>query len=186
MKQRYDFSCGSASLATLLAYGLNDRVDEEALLRALLGSMSPEEIGALQRNGLSLHHMQRLAQLRGHKAQGFRLHHTQLARVTRPVIVFVKPGGYQHFAVLKGVRGDRVYLADPSLGNVRMPLYRFIHMWADESGRGVVLAVDRADSAWPQHYALELAAAPGEPLEARSAARLIDAGKPFPSLAPIR
>src|SRR5207302_1409027 len=83
-------------------------------------------------------------QTRGHKAQGFRLHYDQLAKLSRPVIVFVKPGGYAHFAVLKGVQGDRVYVADPSLGNVRMPLYRFVDMWADESGRGVIFAVERA------------------------------------------
>src|SRR5437764_6580719 len=34
VKQRYDYSCGAASLATLLTYGLNDRVDEDGLLRA--------------------------------------------------------------------------------------------------------------------------------------------------------
>jgi predicted double-glycine peptidase len=186
VKQRYDFSCGSASLATLLTYGLNDRVDEDVLLRTLLGSMSPEDVEVLSRKGLSLHDLQRLAELRGHKAQGFRLHQAQLARVTRPVIVFIKPDGYEHFAVLKGLRGDRVYLADPSLGNVRMPLYRFLDMWADESGRGIVFAVDRADGIWPEHYPLELADAPEQRLEAVSARRLIEAGKPFPSMAPDR
>jgi uncharacterized protein len=186
VKQRYDFSCGSAALATLLTYGLNERVDEQILLRTLIGSISPDELTGLQRKGLSLHHLQRLAQLRGHKAQGFRMHHSQLERVARPVIVFIKPGGYEHFAVLKGLRGDRVYLADPSLGNVRMPLYRFLDMWADESGRGVVLAVDRADGIWPERYALQLPGSEGPPLEVLGAQRLTDLGKPFPSMVPGR
>jgi hypothetical protein len=186
VKQQYDYSCGSASLATLLTYGWNDRVDEDALLRSLIAEMSPDDLVVLQQKGLSLHHLQQLAQLRGYKAQGFRLHQEQLAGVSRPVIVFIKPQGYAHFAVLKGVRGDRVYLADPSLGNVRMPLYRFLDMWADASGRGVVFAVDRADGAWPERYALQLADAPGEPLESASARRLTEAGKPFASAAPGR
>jgi predicted double-glycine peptidase len=186
VKQQHDYSCGSASLATLLTYGLDDRVDEEALLRSLIGSMSAGEIAVLQQKGLSLQHLQQLAQLRGYKAQGFRLHHEELARVSRPVIVFIRPGGYRHFAVLKGLRGDRVYLADPSLGNVRMPLYRFLDMWADESGRGVVFAVDRADGAWPERYALQLADAPAQPMESASARRLTEVGKPFPSAAPGR
>jgi predicted double-glycine peptidase len=96
------------------------------------------------------------------------------------VIVFIRPRGYRHFAVFKGLRGGRAYLADPSLGNVRMPLYRFLRMWADESGRGVILVVERSGSSWPQRFALQLAADGSPPLEALSAARMIEVGKPLP------
>jgi hypothetical protein len=50
----------------------------------------------------------------------------------------------------------RVYLADPFLGTVRMPLYRFLDVWADEPGRGIVLAMEPVDRSWPQRFALEL------------------------------
>ena len=184
VKQRFDYSCGSAALATLLTYGLNDPVDEPTLLRALLEPLSADELGALQKKGLSLLDLQRLAQKRGHKAQGFRLHASQLAKLSRPVIVFIKPGGYEHFAVLKGVHGGRAYLADPSLGNVRMPLYRFFDMWADESGRGVIFVVERASGGWPERYPLQLAGAAEPPLEQLSAERMLSIGAPFPTLAP--
>jgi len=186
VKQRFDYSCGSAALATLLTYGLNDPVDEASLLRALLEPMSADELAALQKKGLSLADLQRLAQKRGHKAQGFRLHASQLAKLSRPVIVFIKPGGYEHFAVFKGVRGDRVHLADPSLGNVRMPLYRFLDMWADESGRGVIFAVERATGGWPERYPLQLAGVAGPPSELLSSERMMSVGAPFPYLAPHR
>lgn len=186
VKQRFDYSCGSAALATVLTYGLNDPVGEDELLRALLEPLAPEELAELQKKGLSLLHLQRLAQQRGHKAQGFRLHQSQLANLSRPVIVFIKPGGYEHFAVLKGLRGDRVHLADPSLGNVRMPLYRFLDIWADESGRGVIFAVERGSGGWPERYALQLAGAGGPPLEVLSAERMLSTGVPLPSLVPYR
>jgi len=186
VKQRYDYSCGSASLATLLTYGLNDPVDEEVLLRSLLEPLSADELTALQKKGLSLFNLQQLAQKRGHKAQGFRIHQTQLAKLARPVIVFVKPRGYEHFAVLKGLRGDRAYLADPSFGNVRMPIYRFLDMWADESGRGVIFAVERSSGDWPARFALQLAGGADPPLEVLSASRLIEVGKPFPLIIPSR
>jgi uncharacterized protein len=186
VKQRYDYSCGSAALATLLSYGLNDAVDEQALLRALLEPMQPDELAALSKKGLSLQDLQRLARMRGHKAQGFRLRADQLARLSRPVIAFIKPGGYAHFAVLKGVSGDRAYLADPSLGNVRMPLYRFLDMWADASGSGVIFAVEKQNGVWPERYALQFAGSKGPPLEALSARRLLEAGKPFASIMPDR
>jgi len=187
VKQRYDYSCGSAALATLLSYGLNDPVSEQPLLEALLAPLGPAQIVALQQNGLSLLNLQQLAQRRGHKAQGFRVHGAQLAKLMRPVIVFIKPRGYQHFAVWRGQRGDRVYLADPSLGNVSVPLYRFIDMWADETGHGVILAVERASGEWPERYALQLPAARGsEPLEALSARHLLTGGEPLPIRIPGR
>lgn len=186
VRQHYDYSCGAASLATLLTYGLNDPVDEDGLMRVLLEPLTPDELTELQRKGLSLRDLQRLAQKRGHKAQGFRVHRDQLAMLSRPVIVFIKPGGYAHFAVFKGVKGDRVHIADPSLGNVRMPLYRFLDIWADESGRGVIFAVERQDSLWPERYALQLADPAGPPLEILSAERMMEIGKPFPSIVPNR
>jgi len=184
VKQGYDYSCGAASLATLLTYGLNDAVGEDALLRALLEPLSPAQLAALQQKGLSLFDLQQLAQKRGHKAQGFRIHRSQLVNLSYPVIVYIKPHGYQHFAVFKGLRGERVYMADPSLGNVRMPLYRFLDMWADQSGRGVIFAVERADSRWPDRFALQLTGGAGPPLEVLSVAKMREIGKPFPLMTP--
>jgi predicted double-glycine peptidase len=186
VKQRYDYSCGSASLATLLTYGLNDPVDEDVLLRALLEPLSPDDLAALQKKGLSLLALQQLAEQRGHKAQGFRVDQSDLAKLSRPVIVFIRPHGYDHFAVLKGLRGDRVYLADPSLGNVRMPLYRFLDMWADKSGRGVIFAVERAAGEWPERYGLQLAGTSDPPLEVLSARRLMEITAPLSLLIPNR
>ena len=180
VKQGFDYSCGAAALATLLTYGLNDPVGEDVLLRALLEPLSPDQLIALQKKGLSLLDLQRLAQSRGHKAQGFRIGRDQLARLSYPVIVFIRPHGYRHFAVFKGVRGDRVYLADPSLGNVRMPLYRFLDMWANEAGQGVIFAVERSDGSWPDHFALRLPGTTGPPVEVLSAAKMRDIGMLLP------
>ena len=182
VKQAHDYSCGTASLATLLKYGLNDAVDERTLLRAVLQPLSPDQVVALQKTGLSLFDLQKLAESRGHKAQGFRLHKSQLVNLSFPVIVFIRPHGYEHFAVFKGLRRDRVYLADPSLGNVRMPLYRFLEMWADKMGIGVIFAVERADGTWPEHFALQLTGTAGAPVEALSAAGLREIGKPLPQM----
>jgi predicted double-glycine peptidase len=186
VRQRFDYSCGSASLATLLTHGLGDAVDEDAILRSLLESRSAGALDALQKKGLSLFDLQQLAQQRGHKAQGFRIQAGELGKLSRPVIVFIKPRGHEHFAVLKGIQGDRVHLADPSLGNVRMPVYRFLEMWLDESGRGVIFAVERADGLWPERYPLQLAGSADPPPEVSSAQRLMAIGTPFPLLVPNR
>lgn len=178
--QGFDYSCGAASIATLLAYGLDDPVDEVSILRAVMQSASEGERALLTQKGLSLLDLQRIAEKRGHKAQGFRIRADQLARLKRPVIVYIKPRGYEHFAVLKGVQGDRVYLADPARGNLRMPLYQFFDMWADENGRGVVFAVERRDGRWPEASPLAVTTAAGPQLEQLSARELSDIGKLYP------
>ena len=157
VRQQQDYSCGAAALATLLTHGLGNPTAEASILRAVLEPMAPDDIEQLQKNGLSLRHLQQVAQSRGYKAQGFRLGLDQLEKLRRPAIVFIQPGGYRHFAVIKGVRDGRVFLADPSLGNVRMPLYRFAEQWADAQGRGVIFAVERQDGTWPASYPLQLA-----------------------------
>jgi predicted double-glycine peptidase len=178
VKQQYDYSCGAAALATLLTYGMADSVDERALLDELLELMPAEDQNAVRQQGLSLLDLQRLAEGRGHKAQGFRIAPNQLAKLRRPVIVFVQARGYPHFTVLKGVRGDRAFLADPALGNVRMPLHRFVDMWADATGRGIVFAVEPRDGAWPVSSALDTPGGPGY-VEALAARQLFETAKPI-------
>jgi predicted double-glycine peptidase len=178
--QGFDYSCGAASMATLLSYGLDDPVDETWILKAVIDAANEGERALLTQKGLSLLDLQRIAEKRGHKAQGFRIGADQLAKLNRPVIVYIKPKGYEHFAVLKGVIGDRVYLADPSHGNVRMPLYRFFDMWADDRGRGVVFAVERKDGRWPDASLLGVTATAGPQLEQLTARELYDFGRLYP------
>lgn len=180
IKQSYDYSCGSAALATLLTYGLGDATDESWVLQAVFRGISEEQQNLLMKKGLSLLDLQRAAVLRGHRAQGFRVAPDQLGKLARPVIVFIKPNGYEHFAVLKGVAGDRVYLADPSLGNIRMPLYRFIEIWALENGRGIVFAVEPGSAKWPESVALRPTPPPDIPLELLGARELYEVGKTYP------
>lgn len=156
VKQAYDYSCGAAALATILTYGLGDKVTEQEVLSEAMTSLSREDYNLRKKEGLSLLDLQHVSMVRGHKAQGFRLSPGYLSQLARPVMVFIRPRDYEHFAVLKGVRGDNVYLADPSLGNVRMPMYRFLDMWLDESGKGIILAVERSDGRWPENYQLKL------------------------------
>jgi len=142
VKQRFDFSCGAAALATILRYGFGEAVTERDILTELFDLLTEEERETVRSTGFSLLHLQRVAQARGYQAQGFRLSPDQLPNLGGPVIVFIEPRGYQHFAVLRGVRGDRVYLADPSRGNVRMPAYAFLEGWLQDDGQGIIFVVE--------------------------------------------
>ena len=143
IKQRFDFSCGAAALATLLHYGLGDTsVTEAQVMLGLFDLPTEPEKAARRRTGFSLLDLQRVAQAHGYDAQGFRLEPDQLQMLGGPVIVFIEPRGYKHFAVLRGVRGNRVYLADPSRGNIRMPVYAFLDTWLQDDGKGIIFVVE--------------------------------------------
>ncbi len=177
VRQKLDYSCGAAALSTLLTYGIGIPVSERELLDDLFVQLSTDEIDVREKSGVSLLDLQRLAQARGLRAQGFRIGPEALAQLSAPVIVFIQPEGYKHFVVFRGISGDRVFLADPSRGNVRMPAYRFLENWLDESGTGVIFAVE-SPGAPTQAATSALAIAPGTPSqpELMSARELLAVG----------
>jgi predicted double-glycine peptidase len=185
IKQRFDYSCGSAALATLLHYGFGDTVDERDVLAAVFDTLSDDDASQRRKDGLSLLDLQRVAQSRGYRAQGFRLLPEHLPLLRGPVIVFIKPFGYEHFAVLRGTKGDRVFLADPSRGNLRQPAYRFLDDWLDESGKGVVFVVEPMDGLPTQPSPLAVPAAGSPQPELMTVRQLLFVGSP-PARPPIR
>ncbi|MGH8615576.1 MAG: C39 family peptidase [Gammaproteobacteria bacterium] len=133
VKQQLDYSCGAAALATLMVYYYGENTSEKEILDLLdtrLATMTEEERARKKRIGFSLLDLKVVAQQKGFRAAGFKLTVDQLPQLLAPVIVYVEPFGYHHFAVLRGVAGDRVYLADPGRGNLRMSIERFLDEWA--------------------------------------------------------
>ena len=142
VRQRYDYSCGAAALATLLRYGFGNPVTEQDVLKQLFDLLTNQEKITSRKEGFSLRDLQRVALARSFKAEGFRMKPEDLDKISGPVLVYIEPRGYKHFAVLRGVRGGRVYLADPARGNIRMPLYAFVETWRRADGRGIVFVVE--------------------------------------------
>ncbi|WP_202410361.1 C39 family peptidase [Pseudomaricurvus sp. HS19] len=114
IKQQYDFSCGSAALATLLTYHYQFRVNEQEVFEGMLEHADAEKV---RREGFSMLDMKRYLQARGYKADGFRLTLDQLnGTVKVPAVTIINTNGYNHFVVVRGVREDRVLVADPAVG----------------------------------------------------------------------
>ncbi|WP_205757407.1 C39 family peptidase [Lysobacter enzymogenes] len=133
LRQRYDFSCGSAALASLLHYGYGLDVDEPALIEKMMAGADPREV---VRNGFSMLDMKRYVEGIGMRAHGFRIDADALYRLQMPVIALLDLRGYRHFVVIKGAAGGRVFVADPALGHRVMPQAEFERGW-----NGIVLAV---------------------------------------------
>lgn len=154
VKQKLDYSCGAAALATLMTYYYGEETSEQELLDLLnirLQSLSEEERASKKRIGFSLLDLKIVAQQKGFQADGFKVSVDHLRRLKAPVLVYIRPLDYHHFAVLRGLAGDRVLLADPSRGNVSMHTARF----AKEYG-GVVFALGRSGEADLAHYPLAM------------------------------
>lgn len=126
VRQRYDFSCGSAATATLLTYQYGHRVSEADVFSKMYTKGDKAKIRA---EGFSLLDMRRYLQSEGFVADGFDLPLDKLFEEGLPAIVLLNDNGYRHFVVVKGMREGRVLLGDPARGTRAMSRQRFEKLW---------------------------------------------------------
>lgn len=126
LRQQYDFSCGSAALATLLTHHYGRPVTEEQVFQAMWEQGDQAKIKLA---GFSLLDMKRYLELRGYQADGFEVTLDRLAEARVPAIALIRENGYNHFVVIKGLREDRVLLGDPSAGSRVMTRAEFARVW---------------------------------------------------------
>ena len=126
LRQQYDFSCGSAALATLLTHHYGLPVDEATVF----GQMYLHgDQARIRREGFSLLDMQRYLAGIGLRADGFQLPLDKLAEAGLPAIVLISEKGYHHFVVVKGLAAGRVLIGDPATGTRMMPRPAFDAAW---------------------------------------------------------
>ncbi len=126
IRQRYDFSCGSASLATLLYFHYYIDVDEATVMQAMYAVGDQEKI---RKEGFSLLDMKKYLASIGFDADGYRVSLEQLEKVGVPAIALINLNGYLHFVVIKGVHNGLVLVGDPALGARKIPIDKFNQMW---------------------------------------------------------
>ena len=127
VKQQYDYSCGSAALATLLNYYLGEQFTEKQVIQALVEYGDKQQIEKLR--AFSLLDMKRFVEKLGYKGTGYKAEIEDLKNLGKPCIVPVEIFGYSHFCVFRGIFQDHVFLADPYLGNVSYTVGEFKKMW---------------------------------------------------------
>ena len=134
IKQDLDYSCGAASLATILHEFYGVEVTEKAILDRM------EKDGAA-----SFADLAQVADEYGFRAQGVALSFNKLRTLKIPAIAYLKYRGDDHFSVIRGIGIDgRVWLGDPSLGNRQFSAAQFRKMWEtrnDARLRGKILIV---------------------------------------------
>lgn len=129
IRQKYDFSCGSAAVATLLSYQYGYPVNEQAAFVQMYTHGNRQKIS---REGFSLLDIKRYLQSNGFDADGFQLPLEKLQQEGLPAIVLIDEKGYHHFVVVKGLRNGRVLIGDPAIGTRSIPVAQFDQVWKNK------------------------------------------------------
>ena len=125
--QAFDYSCGSAALTTVLQFHLGLAVTEKDAMEGMLEHGEKDKI--IARRGFSLLDMKRYVATLGSDSGGFRADMNDLAKLDQPAIVPIDYAGFKHFVVVKGIRDGKVYIADPSAGNIAFSVAEFAGLW---------------------------------------------------------
>ena len=126
VRQQFDYSCGSAALATLLRYHYGRHTSEAMVFQAMYAVGDQARI---QKLGFSLLDMKKYLAAMGYQADGYRLSLDALAKAATPAIALIQIGAYKHFVVIKGVIGDSVLVGDPALGLRKFSRAEFLAGW---------------------------------------------------------
>lgn len=139
-KQSFDYSCGSAALATLLNAYLGENLTERQVIQGLMEYGSKEKIA--ERRAFSLLDMKRFVNKLGYDGNGFKADLNDLKELDAPCIIPIEFLGYRHFTVLRGFHGNHIFLADPFRGNTSYTIDAFENMWY----QNVIFMVDKKNA----------------------------------------
>src|SRR5699024_9500218 len=114
VRQEKDFSCGAASVATILKFAYDRDVSREQVLHGMLRMSDPASVRV---RGFSMLDMKRYVEALGFRGVGYRVTLEKLLQVRVPVIILLNMNGYEHFVVLRKTAPGHVFVADPALGN---------------------------------------------------------------------
>ena len=124
--QKYDFSCGSAAVATLLTYQYGYPVNEQVAFEQMYLHGDQAKIN---KEGFSMLDLKRFLDANGFDADGFKVPIEKLAQENLPAIVLIDEKGYHHFVVVKGMRNNRLLVGDPARGTRVLSQTKFMTLW---------------------------------------------------------
>ena len=133
VRQQYDFSCGSAAVASLLTYHYDNPVDEDTIFKLMFDRGNQDKI---KKSGFSLLDMKEYLNSLGYNADGFKVPLAKMRQLGVPGITLVNFDGYMHFVVIKGMNNHSVILGDPSRGTMQMTHEQFEKYYS-----GIVLLI---------------------------------------------
>ena len=121
-RQQYDFSCGSAAVASLLSFHYGIEASENAIFEYMFKNGDREKI---EEQGFSMLDMKDYLRSIGLNAEGYNIPIEIFRKIQIPAITIVNFDGYMHFVVIKGINSKNIILGDPSRGTLVLPIEEF-------------------------------------------------------------
>jgi len=133
-KQDLDYSCGAASVSTILSEFYGIRVTEKEILAKMKKDFAASFLDMVQ-----------VVKEYGFKGGSLALDFERLSILKIPAIIYLTYRGEGHFSVLRGInKNGLVWLGDPSWGNRKFTKHQFLKMWEtreDEDLKGKILLI---------------------------------------------
>ena len=152
IRQTRDYSCGAASIATILTYYIGRETSEEEVLNVILSNADDLKAERVKEKGLSLLDLKTYGESLGYKVNGYKLpDYHDITKLRIPAIVLIDHRGLSHFVVVKGAIGQDVFIADPARGNTKISLEEFGRMWGN-----ILLVLTKPDGEEIKSHVLSL------------------------------
>ncbi|MCX2682969.1 cysteine peptidase family C39 domain-containing protein [Campylobacter sp. MIT 21-1685] len=125
IRQKYEESCGTSSLANLLNLFSFKQYSEADILKVLQNKTSMLSFLELKNTALKL----------GFESDGYELDTKEFEFLTLPVIAKIeKDPRYPHFVVVQNLQGDFVSITDPNFGVYIATKNEFYSLWGKKKG----------------------------------------------------
>ena len=131
ISQKYDYSCGSAALATALNLQFELGIEEQEVITGLLKYGEIEKIKSGRR--FSLLDMKRYLSHLDIKSAGYTAGIEDIEDIPSPAIISISIKGFKHFVVFSGYKNGHILLSDPAFGNMSVSLSKFASMWSPKA-----------------------------------------------------
>jgi predicted double-glycine peptidase len=116
--QTADFTCGAASVATVLTFYWGRPTTEIEVLDIIRSRYTEAQWKGREDNGVSFDDLIFAARKLGFLADGAELPIDELPKLAAPVILHLDKGKFQHFSVLRRAHSEVFYMADSIVGQV--------------------------------------------------------------------
>lgn len=144
-QQKFDYSCGSAAVASLLTFHYDIPITEQIAFNRMYENGNQ---ALIQKQGFSLLDMKKYVQNKGLKAEGYRTTLDKLSKIGVPAITLINNHGYKHFVIIKGITDEDVLIGDPSVGTKSMPRKEFESIW----NTGILFIINSRISIARSHF----------------------------------
>lgn len=126
VRQGYDFSCGSAAIATLLTYHYERPTTEIQVFEKMWNSGDPEKI---RKHGFSMLDMKRYLESEGLAADGFKIPAGRIAKIGVAGLILLEKLETPHFVVVIGESDGELLVSDPARGIWNISIEEVEQLW---------------------------------------------------------